>query len=222
MYSSNNLLLLIKKLGNRNHFHFQNKKLPYFFARYNTTYLNERAIEIPISQYYLSQFNGKKILEIGNVLGHYFKINHKVLDKYEKAPGVINEDIIGFKPNGKFDLVISISTFEHIGYDEHFRYSKEEKEKTFDESAIGKAIESSRDILDKDGLLIITVPIGYNSYLDNEIKKGSLPYAERFFFKRINKLNDWMESSFDEVMDLQYGKPYPWANAIMVGIFKSK
>ena len=29
----------------------------------------------------------KKILEVGNVLSHYFRINHDVVDKYENRQG---------------------------------------------------------------------------------------------------------------------------------------
>ena len=52
----------------------------------------------------------KKILEIGNVLNHYFSFNHTVIDKYEEATGVLNVDIVDFDTNEKFDLVVSIST----------------------------------------------------------------------------------------------------------------
>ena len=35
-----------------------------------------------------------------------------------KTGRVINEDITYFQPNHKYDLIVSISTFEHIGFDE--------------------------------------------------------------------------------------------------------
>jgi len=53
------------------------------------------------------------ILEVGNVLAHYFNVGHNVRDKYEKYYGVINEDVVMFKPAEPCDLVVSISTLEH-------------------------------------------------------------------------------------------------------------
>jgi hypothetical protein len=38
-----------------------------------------------------------------------------VLDKYEQAPGVINEDVVSFSPPQKYDLIVSVSTLEHVG-----------------------------------------------------------------------------------------------------------
>ena len=52
------------------------------------------------------------MLEVGHVLGHYGNHDHAVLDKYETAAGVINEDIT-LADRGRFDLILSISTFEH-------------------------------------------------------------------------------------------------------------
>jgi len=64
------------------------------------------------------KYRGKNILEIGNVLSRHIKLEHDILDKYETAKGVINEDIVDFKSEKKYDLIISISTLEHVGWDE--------------------------------------------------------------------------------------------------------
>ena len=45
-----------------------------------------------------------ELLEIGNVLSHYFKWDHDVVDKYEKVEGVINEDVVDFRPSKKYDI----------------------------------------------------------------------------------------------------------------------
>lgn len=58
------------------------------------------------------------MLEVGNVLSHYFPIHHDIVDKYEVCPGVINQDIADFLPQEKYDLILSISTVEHVGWDE--------------------------------------------------------------------------------------------------------
>jgi hypothetical protein len=40
-----------------------------------------------------SKERGSDFLEVGNVLNHYFKLNHDVIDKYEKGKNVKNIDI---------------------------------------------------------------------------------------------------------------------------------
>jgi hypothetical protein len=44
-----------------------------------------------------------------------------VADKYEVSPGVINKDIVEFVPPQKYDLIVSISTLEHVGWNEQPR-----------------------------------------------------------------------------------------------------
>jgi hypothetical protein len=46
----------------------------------------------------VNKYVGRNVLEVGNVLSHYFPVHHDVLDKYEKAKGVINEDVVEFSP----------------------------------------------------------------------------------------------------------------------------
>lgn len=85
---------------------------------YNASWSNERAIEIPLAQERIRQAAGKRILEIGNVLAYYGQVPHEVVDKYERADGVRNIDVVDFHPAAPYDLIISISTLEHVGWDE--------------------------------------------------------------------------------------------------------
>ena len=79
-------------------FNFNNVEYNYFLSCYNSTFQNERAVEIPIVYDYISKFRHQNILEIGNVINHYLKQNYDVVDKYEKGEGVLNYDIIDFTP----------------------------------------------------------------------------------------------------------------------------
>ena len=99
-------------------FKFQGQFYTYFDHPYNTTLDNERSIEIPIISKFLSENKDDNILEIGNVLSHYFNFEHDVVDKYEKSEGVTNEDVVDFKSSKNYSLIISISTLEHVGWDE--------------------------------------------------------------------------------------------------------
>ncbi len=85
-----------------------------------------------------------------------------IVDKYEKAIGVINEDICNFKPSKKYDLIISISTLEHVGFDEKPR----------DPCKVLRAIENLKSLLAVGGKLVAILPVGYNPYLDELIKSG--------------------------------------------------
>ena len=83
------------------------------------TWRNERTVAVPIWNL-VRRFEeqNKKILEVGNVLSYYFKVNHDILDKYEIMDGVINEDVVDFRPSKQYDLIVSIVTLEHVGWSE--------------------------------------------------------------------------------------------------------
>jgi len=79
---------------------------------------NERCVEVPLAKSIVDKEKGR-ILEMGNVLPHYYKnARWDVLDKFEKGKNILNADIASFKPKNKYNLILSISTFEHIGLDE--------------------------------------------------------------------------------------------------------
>lgn len=101
------------------------------------TWHGERAVEIAIVLEMVKKYQGMNILEIGNVLSHHVKFEHDVLDKYEIAKGVINEDIVDFKSDKKYDLIVSVSTIEHVGWDEKPR----------DNMKILRAIENLKTII---------------------------------------------------------------------------
>jgi hypothetical protein len=107
----------ILRFKKRTYFYFRGQELACFYHNYNTTWANERQVEIPVVLSYLKEQKGR-ILEIGRVTPHYFKTQWTVLDKFEKGERVINEDILTFSPKKKYDFIFSISTFEHIGFDD--------------------------------------------------------------------------------------------------------
>jgi len=69
----------------------------YLWHPYMTTWRSERAVELPIAWSRVRKADPANILELGNVLSNYFPVRHAVVDKYEQTPGVINEDIVGFR-----------------------------------------------------------------------------------------------------------------------------
>lgn len=192
-------------------FEFRGRLLNAFYHRYNMTWAGERCIEIPIARTYLDQFAGKAVLEVGNVLSHYFPVAHDVLDKFEKGPGIINEDIIGFAPPKQYDLILSISTFEHIGYDDEAEGSSSQK--------IQNAITwCTQKLLAPGGRLVITVPVGYNPELDQLIQNGGLKPSSELYMRRVRNL-DWVVSAKAEALKCRFRTPFPYANAILMAEF---
>ena len=200
---------IIPRLAKRE-FVFGDKSLPLFYHGYNMTWANERAVEVPIGRDYLSCADGGRVLEVGNVLSHYGKITHTVLDKFEQGEGIINEDILNFVATEKFDLIVSISTFEHIGFDDDMD----------DDSGVKilHAIDASRKLLAENGRLVLTLPIGYNPSLDRLILGGTLKSIRSFFICRIGPLK-WETTTIEKALACRYGSPFPYANAIMIAEF---
>ena len=97
------------------------------------------------------------------MLAHYMPVDHEVVDKYERAPGVRNVDVLDLPAEPAYDLVIAISTLEHVGRDETPREP---------ERAV-RALEHLRRLLRPGGTLFATVPVGYNPELDSTLAAGS-------------------------------------------------
>ena len=180
----------------------------YATDHYNRAWRNERAVELALGRAFLTDTHGRRVLEVGNVLAHYGGSDHDVLDKYEDSPGVINEDIVDFEPAVPYEAILSISTLEHVGWDEHPR----ESDKTL------RAYRKLRAALAPGGTMLLTCPIGQNSYLDEYIQQGAIDFPERHYLKRISSDNQWAEVSLSDVAGAQYHSPYRNANALFVGI----
>ena len=170
-------------------FTFQGRPYHYLYHPYGTTWKNERAVEIPIIlekiQFYHYQGRGR-ILEVGNVLSHYVHFQHDIVDKYEKADGVINQDVVDFQPaeNEKYDLIVSISTIEHVGWDETPR----------DPNKIPLALENlTTRCLAPGGEIVVTLPIGYNTYLDKLLKVDKIRFTNEYYLKQISGDNKWTQ-----------------------------
>jgi hypothetical protein len=199
---------LIRARRQRERFTFGGRALPYAFARYNNSFLNERTVEIAIAEHFLSEGNVGRLLEVGNVLSHYGHTGHTVVDKYETVPEVLNIDIVDFVPDNPFDTVVAISTVEHVGWDEEPR----NPEKVF------LAIDAIRGCVADGGRLLITIPIGYNQRLDAGLRAGEVKFPRESLLVRTDRRNNWVETDRDEALVKRYGAPFTAANALYIGM----
>lgn len=190
--------------SSRKTFLYNEVEYHYFLHPYNKTWANERAVEIPLVSKALSQYNPQETLEVGNVLSHYMKTRHAIVDKYERRKGVLNQDIVELEGNQKYKFVFSISTVEHIGWDETPRESGKHR------AALKKMVE----LLEPRGKLLVTIPIGYNLDLDQDIFGGNLIGEIDYFLRTSNCI--WRQVSKDEVVNVKYGSPRKAANALAV------
>lgn len=192
-------------------FTFQGEACRYFYHPYNTTWKNERAVEVSIALRKLQSCRRGRILEVGNVLSHYMRCEHDIVDKYEKAEGVLNEDVVDFQPPGRYDLIVSISTLEHVGWDEEPR----------EPNKVLRALENLETrCLAPGGQIVVTAPLGYNPEMDRLLSDGVLQFTKAYYLKRVSRDNEWIEVDWVDVCGAKYDNPFPHANGVVVGIIE--
>jgi SAM-dependent methyltransferase len=192
--------------GSRRGFTFAGREYPFLYHRHGFTWLNERAVEVPIAARALAEARGGRMLEVGNVLSHYGHGGHTVVDKYERAPGVLNVDALDYQPAEPLDLIISVSTLEHIGWDETVR----------EPARAERSIEALARHLAPGGTLLVTLPVGYNPVLDEAIRTGRVRFSDLRALRRTGR-TAWEEADPGAVWDVPYDELLCAANAILVG-----
>lgn len=192
--------------GTSGAFGYAGRSYGYLVHRHNYTWLNERAVEVPIARAALAGVGDGRVLEVGNVLSHYGNVSHLVLDRYERAPGVINADVLVFEDVEGFELIVSVSTLEHVGWDERPR----------DPSAAERAFVHLTQLLTPGGRLVVTLPVGYNPALDSAIRDGRLGLSELRALRRQERRNIWREVNPADVWDAPYDPLLFTAHGIVV------
>jgi hypothetical protein len=219
-------LLLTRYRRRSQAFTYQDRTYPYLSHPYNIAWRNERSVEVPIVQAIVqeAQRDGRRILEVGNTLSHYLSVTHDVVDLYERAPGVINADIVGYAAPA-YDLIVSISTIEHIGYNSARStvdpsYWRKDAD-TDPQEKLLDALAHLRTLLRPGGTAVVTMPLGYNPFLDRCLVEGTLPVDDLRFLLRTTVDNKWREADWPEVTGCQYGAPFPAANAVVIATIQA-
>lgn len=187
-------------------FTFQGRTYTYCQQPYNYSWRNERAVEIPIFQDVVRRYEPSQVLEVGNVLYWYGPRTHEVVDKYEQMPDIRNVDIVDYAPGRTYDLIVAISTLEHVGWDEDPR----------DPPKIRRAINHLRQLLAPNGTLMVSVPIGYNSELDALLAARDVPWQTCTYLKRAHWDNIWREVGWRDIAHARYDNWTPTATALAI------
>jgi SAM-dependent methyltransferase len=186
---------------------------PLYLHPLQRTWRSERTVEIPIGLRAVERAKGS-VLEVGAVLRQYMDGNatHTVVDKYEHGPGILNEDAETFS-GGPYDLIVSLSTIEHIGLDERPR----------DPDKPRRTITNLVTLLAPGGRMLITVPNGYNRDLDDYLASDEHPFDHVSYLRRRDPMNrHWSQVPKSEVDGIMYGYRYVGGNAITVAMLTAK
>ena len=184
---------------------------------YNSTSLNERGVELAEVCRFLSgpkdvRF-GAHVLEIGNVLSHYPTLDalvpdRVIVDLYEQAAGVINEDILSWEPVIPPTDIIAISTLEHIGTDAD--------DDPFPARAL-HALMRLRLMLPVGGRLFATWPQGHNACLDDMTRLGF--FGDAISLDAYARGQESWVSSDPNSWPRPYGETTMWAEAVTIAVF---
>lgn len=174
-----------------NTFRFRDQTYRYLDHPYNQARSNSRAIEVPIAMSYLRE--DLRILEVGNVLKHYYpQLKHNVVDLQEE--GCINVDVMAWSPRRRYDLVISISTIEHIGFGE-FGHMPHHTPQAI--------MVHLSNFLKPGGTLLVTVPVGYNPAIDEVLEIDDLGPAF-YMCKTQDGDNEWAACDKARALKMPY------------------
>jgi hypothetical protein len=145
--------------------------LRYFVHSYNETWRYERCIEVPVARAFIAAHPGRG-LEVGNVLAHYGRVDHRIVDKYERGRGVENLDVLAIHESD-LSYVVSISTLEHVGWDEPER----------DPGKALRAVAHLRSMLAPHGRAFLSMLLGHHPEITRAVLAGDLPVEDQAFYR---------------------------------------
>lgn len=147
-----------------------NLELPQFYGKN----IDERIIEYPWLMSNLPEKSGD-LLDAGSSLNHEQILNHQKLSNkkitivnltpedrcfWQKASYIfVDLRQLAFLDNS-FDIVVCISTLEHIGMDNTMIYTKNKKYEESKKEDYLRVVSELKRILKPEGVLFITVPFG--------------------------------------------------------------
>jgi hypothetical protein len=150
--------------------------------RYEGT-LGERTVELAVAREFVAQRRALgPILEVGNVLAHHVPFPHPVVDRYEPGDGILHVDVLEYRPSDPSPSIVSISTLEHVGFDETPR-------------RVGRfrpaLVHLFEQCLRPGGTMLVTVPLGYNPEVDDAVFSRARELGKITIYRRHGLRNLW-------------------------------
>lgn len=183
---------------------YEKSRIKYFIG-ISRVINSERIVEIPIAIKLIQKTKFDSCLEVGDTISKYYSFPHDIIDKYERRHDIIQADAFSYNFAIKYDLIISISTIEHIGKDE---------DNVFPEKAV-LTLKRLTQQLNPNGLLFVTVPLNYNEDLDSFIKSNPTQFTINFL-ARISFMNMWKQVPKEAAFQYNYNYRYFHANSIAI------
>lgn len=187
-------------------FTLDGRRYDYVDDWHSWTWLNERAVELPVAREALAAADPTRTIEIGNVTSHYFPARHRIVDKYESAPGIENIDLFEIAEREAFDLVLCVSTLEHVGWDEPVR----------DPVPAVEAVARLKELAAPGGRVLVTIPVGYHPTLADAAIDGSLSFDSVRALRCDYPSLDWHEVAPDTVATVPYDELVYRASAVLI------
>ncbi|ABK44144.1 glycosyl transferase, group 1 [Magnetococcus marinus MC-1] len=179
---------------------------------------SERGVEIPLAMRWC--LSVENFIEVGAVLPYFGMTTHTVIDWADPFPGCQRVDAETLDYRGK--NVLSISTLEHVGLGDYGLQAES-----------GKAVRLFERILHDANACFLSVPMGVNQELQHHLFKrhkqinwfafvrqslGEGPFVQfphpRFRVGQ-DQLPRWGISQDPGVFQMAYGRPFPYANAVV-------
>ncbi|HVD01162.1 MAG TPA: hypothetical protein VNG93_08435 [Candidatus Dormibacteraeota bacterium] len=184
----------------------QGRTYPIHVGWYNKTWRNERQVEIPPALELIAATPPEEVLEVGNVLAHYGSTGHTVVDKYELSPSSLAIDVVDYQPGRHFQLVVAISTLEHVGWDEPER----------DPAKFRRAVRQLASLLWPGGVLWASVPLGHNPAADAFVREPDPGFEISFLVRGSKRPGDWREATAVDPAAHLYDPTIPTARAVAI------
>jgi hypothetical protein len=194
-------------------FEFHGRTVSCFCHTYNCGYppgrMTERAVELALADLWLSRRSPTDVTEIGAVTPYYWPGRVvDIVDPFDPHAAVTDRRSLFARGFAGWD-VLSISTLEHIGFED---YGPSEKHETV-AGALAKLFSEPRSIL-------VTLPFGFNPKADEALINATVPKdGRRTFLVRSPDDNDWREAAWPSAGTVRYGGASldsRWANGLAV------
>jgi hypothetical protein len=195
-------------LGPRRTIELLGRRIPLHYEFRRWAWRSERCVELALGMRALRAHDSRDVLEVGNVMPLTGIGGHTVVDKYEKGPDVLNVDIVDYAPERRFGLVLSLSTLEHVGWDELPR----------DPGKAALALARLKDLSEPGGAMLVTIPVGTHRRLERAFTAPQSPFDAIALFVKTSRRARWTRREPSELSRYEYARPYALGNAILVGV----